>query len=291
MSEGTVIPGEAEGGSLNPTISEQREEAIKEAARAKGWTSKKDWSDSGKPIEEWVPAKEFVGRQKLFDKIHDLKNQLSRQSQKNEGELSQIRKHLEQVREVEYKKAVEELRAERREAISTGDAVAADRIDDRIDDLRQEQADKEAELKKQVVSQNVGPSQDFLEWKQTNTWFDQDSDMTQVALEIGTAHAQANPSKAHKDVLEYVTTRIKKMYPEKFTRRTVGDVEGAGAPRVTPKNSGGKGALRIGDLSEDERKVYDMYVKRRVFKDVAAKNKRSEQEETLAQMAVTRGQN
>src|SRR4051812_35214193 len=118
--EGTKIVGEEEGSSLSPQV---QAEKVEEKARAKGW----------KPLEEfkgdeadWVPAREFIGRERLFDKIHDLKNQLSRQAQRFEQDMGRIQAHFLKVQETEYSKAKRELEGQlaRAKANEDVDAVA-----------------------------------------------------------------------------------------------------------------------------------------------------------------------
>ncbi len=282
--EGVEIPGEGtEGTSMSPEIQDQK---VKDAARQKGWKPLKEWD--GDP-EDWVSAKEFVGREKLFKKIHDLQYSLGQQSKKQSEDLAQIKEHFAKVRETEYKRAVAELKAEKREALANQDVDAAERIEERMDALKDEQT----QVKQQVAtSSNAQPTQEFVDWQGRNKWFNSDTDMTQVATELGVSHAMANPSKPQTAILEYVEKRIKQMYPEKFgtKTRTPSPVDGGGNSRMTDSSgTNKKGKLTTADLDDTERHVLSTLLKTKTLKIMAEKNKRSETDEYLTQLAEAKG--
>lgn len=281
-AEGTQIEGEAEGGALNPQIAEKKQE---EKARSKGW----------KPLEEfhgdaadWVPAKEFLGREKLFDKIHDLKNQLSRQASKFEQDMSRISQHFSKVRETEYKRAKKELESQLAVAKSEGNV---DEVADLAGQIKEVETEaKEAALEAKVAQQAVrqgGPTPEFVEWQKENPWFEKDAEMTADAIAIGTGYAAAKgPTVSQKEVLEYTTKKIKRLYAEKFEDESKGKrvsedkVEGGSPSRPTSR----KGKLSTSDLDEVERSVMRTLIKRGVLKDAAKKNNRTQEEEYLAQL-------
>lgn len=286
--EGVAIPGEEEGGSaLNPEIQEQR---VKESARTKGWKPLKEWE--GDPAE-WVPAKEFLGREKLFKKIHDLQHSLGQQSKRHASDLKVMQDHFAKVRDTEYKRAVEDLKAARKEAIASGDVKEADRIDENLDAIREEKAkaDQQAKVTAQAETQ-AGPSEAFLQWHNENSWFNRDNpdEITKDAIEIGTGHAQANPSKSQADVLKYVTEKIKRLHPEKFgtSGRRGSQVESGGSVRMET-GSNKKGKMTTADLNEMEQSVLSTLLKTKALKYLADKNKRTETEQYLADLAEVKG--
>ena len=283
---GTRIPGEPEEGvALNPEIQEQK---VKDTARTKGWKPLKEWD--GDP-SDWVPAKEFLGRERLFKKIHDLQYTLGQTTKRNQEELTQIRKHFEQVRETEYKRAVADLKAQRREAVAAGDVKAAEQIDTELDQVREQRAQVQAEAKA-APQQTQGPSPAFTEWHSRNKWFNEDSDMTQLAIEIGTTHAAANGHKSQAEVLEYVEKRIKKAYPEKFesTVRRGSPVEGGGSMKVGEGSTkGSKSKLTVSDLDDTEKHVLGTLLKTKTLDAIAKKNNRTPTEQYLTDLAEAKG--
>lgn len=278
--EGIRVEGEEESVSLSPQIQEQKAE---EKARTKGWKPLEEFK--GDPAD-WVPAKEFVGREKLFDKIHDLKNQLSRQAQKFQQDMSSIQAHFLRVQETEYKRAKTELQSQLAQAKANDDIDAAVEIAGQIKET--EAAQKAAAVEAKVVKQG-GPTPDFVDWQEENGWFNKDMEMTADAVTIGTGYAAANPSKSQKEVLEHVSTKIKRLYPEKFESRKEKSVEDnkveGGGSRPRPSN---KNKLSVGDLDDREREVMRTLIKRGALKELAKKNNRSEQEQYLADLAEVR---
>lgn len=281
-AEGTRLEGEPEGGSsLNPQIQAQKSE---EKARSKGWRPLDEFK--GDP-SDWVDHREFLGREKLFDKIHDLKNQLSRQTQKFEQDMSRISSHFAKVQETEFKRAKVALEAELKAAKAADDVEAVAEIAGQIKEV---EADQKQAAREVQQAQRGGPTPEFVDWQKENKWFQSDAEMTADAIAIGTGYAAANPSKSQGEILEYTAKKIKKMYSEKFDddepqgkRKVEADrVEGSGSTR---RVEGKKRSKTVGDLSDMERSVMNTLIKRGALKDVAAKNKRTQQEEYLAQLA------
>lgn len=285
--EGIAIEGEAGESSLSPQIQEQKTE---EKARKDGWKPLDEYK--GDPAD-WVPAKEFLGRQKLFDKIHDLKNQLSRQAQRFEQDMTKIQSHFLKVQETEYKRAKADLESQLARAKADENIEAAVEIAGQIKEVEQS-AKVAAQEAKQVRA--GGPTPEFQEWQEQNKWFQQDAEMTADAIAIGTGYAAANPQKSQKEVLEHVTDRIKKIYSDKFKEEakpnTKGNgkvpnenrVEGGGSRQVNTENTR-KGKLSVGDLDEMEHEVMKTLIKRGALKDRAAKNKVTQEEQYLMDLA------
>jgi len=98
--EGTVVPGEDAGSSQSPDVETK--------ARAKGWKPLEEYS--GEP-DEWIPAKEFVGRQPLYDQIHTLKREISKQGQQFQKEMAEVSQHFAKMQQVEFEKAVKQRKA------------------------------------------------------------------------------------------------------------------------------------------------------------------------------------
>lgn len=281
--EGIVLEGEGGGSSLNPQVQSQKSE---EKARSKGWRPLDEFKGEA---SDWVDHKEFLGREKLFDKIHDLKNQLARQSQKFESDMSRISAHFAKVQETEFKRAKLALESELKAAKAAEDVEAVAEIAGQIKEVEADQKQAAREVRQ---AQAGGPTPEFVDWQKENDWFQKDAEMTADAIAIGTGYAAANPGKSQKDVLDYTAKKVKRMYPEKFEghdeepkRVESNRVEGGGNTRPSPKK---KGQLSVSDLSDMERSVMSTLIKRGALKEVAAKNKRTQQEEYLAQLAERR---
>ena len=149
-------------------------------------------------------------------------------------------------------------------------------------------APKAAPVKPQAESATL------IAWKEDNPWFDKDAELRAEAVQIGVGYIAAhNGRKSEDEVLAYVTDRVKKIFPEKFaTTRTKESVDSkvetnGGTNR--PNIGGKKSKLSISDLSDEERRVMNTFIKRGALKAAAEKNKRSEQDEYIAQLATAKG--
>lgn len=276
--EGIKIEGEAEESSQAPVQVEQR-------AREKGW---KPREESDLPEDQWIDAREFLGRQPLYDQIHALKRTITKQGEKFQNEMSQISDHFAKMQKVEYEKALKQLKAEKRIALEERDIAAVETINDEIKEVEEEFKAKQAETPKVTKADT---SIEFNEWRATNQWFDQDKELQREAISIGTGYAINNPNLQQSDVLEYVEKRIRKIYPEKFEKKetkkmTDNSVEsGVGSPRPSTRSKG----LTKNDLSSEELQVMNTLVKRGVFKDKAAANKISQEEQYLRDLSEAKG--
>lgn len=216
---------------------------IEERAAAMGW--QKDFD--GNP-DDFIDAKEFIRRKPLFDKIEGQKREL-KEVQKA---LKLLQTHHENVKVVEYQRAIEALKVEKKQALERGDADRLIEIDDRIADYKaEEKAAKVAANKPQEVDPK------FVAWVDQNRWYANDGELRSVADEVGLAHSRANPHKTPEEVLEYVVSRVKKLYPDKF-RNTNKDrpstVEGSSTTTPTRKQADF-------ELTDEERKAMNTFIR------------------------------
>jgi len=294
-NQGTHVPGEGEASSLSPQIVET---ARLEKAKKKGWKPLEEFD--GDPAD-WVDAKEFLGREPLFEANRDLKKQLKQQQVRFEQDMKVISAQFAQMNEQAYKRALTELQDQRDLAIHEQDIAAVKVLDTKIDETKQ--AHVKAVQTTQTHSQS-GETEYMKEWRSNNRWFDEDPTLQDEAVAIGVGYMMKNQGTSQEKMLEHVADRIKKIYPEKFpakkSQRTQETVENDETiikkadnqvEKTSPKLgiSGSKTkTLSVADLSDVEKQVMKTFIKRGVLKDIAAKNKRSEQEEYLAQLAERR---
>ena len=78
--------------------------AIEQRALDQGWVPKDEWA--GEP-DDWRPAREFLDRGELFKKIDD-QNRTIKDLKRAQADFA---KHHEKVREIEFKRALESLKA------------------------------------------------------------------------------------------------------------------------------------------------------------------------------------
>lgn len=228
-----------------------------------GWVPKDQWKG---PADEWVPAKVFNIRGELFGRIAQDKKTINELRQSVDALVDHSRKSY----DAGYKKALDELKRDKRAALDAGDTSAVMQIDDEIDELREQHETQKKEFEQRVTAQaavNNVPVE-FEVWRADNTWYQSDPTLTVYADQIGQdlyrqAYASGRPVEWAKLYSE-VGRKVRQKFPEKFetrTRQSVkgGDVvdSGEGVTATRPSTSG----LRESDLSEDERRIMNNILK------------------------------
>lgn len=220
-----------------------------EKAASQGWKPKEEWE--GNP-DEWRPAKEFVERGELFGKI-------SNQS----GEIKELRKalnylvdHHQKVKDIEFKRAVEHLKGQKKLALEDGDADKLIAVDEALLELK-ESAKQAKQI--DIVKENPNPTPGFVEFVQNNAWYNADKEMKDFADEIGVGYFQRNPDVKEADLYTYVANRVKKAFPEKFQKKQQDlspSVEGESGGRP-----GGRTTSKEYPLTEEERRTMNTFVR------------------------------
>ena len=220
--------------------------SIETVAREQGW----------KPVEEfegdtskWVSAETFVAKGELIAKIESLGKKLK----DSDKAIKMLTEHHQKVKESEFKRAVEYLKAQKKQAYEAGDVDKIIEIDDKIAEVKETQK-AQVTLETKETSPEVHPS--FKAWQDNNSWYTSDSEMRADADAFGNAYAANNPDKTPEQVLEYVSTKIKKVYKDKFenpNRSKASAVEGGGNRQESSNDSF--------SLSEEERRVMNTFVR------------------------------
>lgn len=247
-NEGVAIPGEGTEASLNPR--EQQEIAIKDRAKNLGWRPLKEFD--GDPAD-WVSAREFLSRQSFFDKIKSQSNQI----RNLQNDIQLMSKHFAEMKEVEYKRALNELKSERRDAIAQGDTAKAEAVSDQIVDIEA--------TRKESKQSNPAPSDygkaEFEEFKTRNGWYNSNTELTEKANLLGLGYSQKHPNATPQQVLDYMEKEIKK---ELAPKRTVAPSSPeAGGIKQGERSSSGK--LKESDLNDMQKKMMNTFVARGVL--------------------------
>ena len=224
---------------------------IEQEAVAEGWQPKEDWIKAGHKEEDWRSAKEFKERGELFRKIDNLASELKN----TRSTMAALKGHYEKVKEVEFKRALDTLKAEKKAAFDAGDSDAIIDIDDKILEIKAVQKAQEQQVE---AAPAIHP--EFSKWVESNSWYTSNPEMQGFADSIGRAYASTNPGIDPVTVLKYVTTKVKQAYPDKFQnqRRTApSPVEGGTTQKKT--------ATPEFELTEDEQRVMDKLVRQKVM--------------------------
>jgi actin-related protein len=221
---------------------------IEKQALDQGWRPKDEYEgDPGK----WVDASIFVARAPLFEHIDAQKRELKEVKKA----LKLMASHHAKTREVEYARALDELRAQKKTALTDMDADAVINIDERID-LVKEQIKQDKQQVFQEASQEIEAQHpEFVRWTDRNSWYGTNRTMKAFADAYG--NELAAEGKTPPDVLRLVEKEVRSKFPEKFSnpnREKASSVESSSSPKA----SGGNGGFQ---LSAEERRAMATFVR------------------------------
>jgi hypothetical protein len=247
--ESTVVETEQGQAPVIDTPETHEIDPVESKAREMGWRPKEEYD--GDP-ETWVDAKEYVGRKPLYDEIHKTRKQV-KNLERTQNAMAQ---YVKKVEEVAYKKAMADLKAQRKEAISEADPDKVEEIDREIEDLNKSRQNVAAE-----------PPPEFREWLDENAWYnpEKNPDVCAEADAFAMAYRQRNPNATFSDVLDHVAAKVKKANPELFQAASekpkpkAAAVEGGRQPAST------KPRFTRAHLSEEQRRVCDTFVRQGVM--------------------------
>lgn len=215
---------------------------IEQRASDQGWVPEDQWE--GDP-SAWRPAKEFLDRGELFKKIDD-QNRTIKEMRRT---LDDLAKHHSQVAAVEYKRALESLKAQKKEALLEQDADKVVDIDERMEAVREAQRNIQ-QVRVPQPAPELNPI--FVSWKERNPWYDNNQAMRERADAIGNTLHGVSPT----EILNEVERRIKKEFPQRFenpARQRATAVEGS-------TNKGNKKEDSF-QLTDEQRRVANRLIK------------------------------
>lgn len=222
--------------------------SIEDRARAQGWKPKEEFDGD---ISKWVSAETFVAKGELIDKIEYLGKKLK----DSERAIEMLKEHHGHVKEAEFKRAVQYLQQQKKQAFADGNADLIIAIDEKIDEVKD--AAREAKAREAVQTQTEeDPAEhpSFVSWVNENDWYTKDMAMRKDADAIGLDYAKAHPSLSPERVLKYVSQEMKKLYPEKFSnpmRTKPSSVEGGGHKPIKTSSF---------ELDDNEKRIMNTFV-------------------------------
>jgi len=230
-------------------------------AGEKGWVPQTEWE--GDPTQ-WRPAKEFVDRGELMDRISSQSRQLNTFTSEVDSlkaALGELGEHNKKIAEAEYAKAMKHLKSQKAEALQYGEYDKAVDIDEQLVDLKESKKEIEvAEAQQpQASSQQVHP--DVTEWMDKNSWYNEDMMMQGAADAVAKMYLGKNPAAESnpKEVLDHVSSELSKEFPDRFggQRRR---------PAATTDSSNGrtgksKSRHSMSSLTPDQRKIASTFAK------------------------------
>lgn len=257
--------------SVKEEVVEKNEEVVEERqftndeikAMDSGWVPKDQWKG---PEEEWIPAKVFNMRGELFGRIAKDKATIAQMRES----LDALVEHNKKIGEISYKKALEDLKRDKRAALEDGDTGAVMRIDDEIDELRETQAKEKQEFEKKVETANQRQIPvEFEQFLFDNPWYQSDGSLRAYADEVGVQMVQqANAAGVVPNwgkLYQEVSRKVRSKFPERFENRTrksaTEDIVDTGEGRSATKPASTTGGLKESDLDDDQRRIMNNILK------------------------------
>ncbi len=239
---------------------------VEDQARSLGWKPKDEFR--GDP-SNWADAEQYV-------EFHSKNNGMLRSAnEKVSKELAEVKRQLQtldsshrKIFELQIKKMREEydsqisfLKAQKREALRSGEHEMAADLDDQIDNLKSRGPElpdipqNRPQLDRYGLPPNWRSDPTLSEWADRNTWFAKDEDMTAWAGNIGQILRDQYPQMPIDELLNTVSERARKAFPHKFTSRR------AGPESATTGAAQASNAKSYGSLPRDAKQACDDAVK------------------------------
>lgn len=246
-----VISGETPATPVDTQNNTPAVSTVEQEARTQGWVPQDEWA--GDP-DKWRPAKEYVDRGELLRKIE----QQSRSIKETNKALQTLAEHHKKVREVEYQRALNDLKTQRKAAFIDQDLERVAELDEDIDYVKEQQ--------KQVLETPVIPEQRsappaLTAWEQKNIWYKSDRAMTSFANDLAAELRQDGYDLQY--ALAEIDKQVRQEFPHKFrntSKPAASAVEGSGKGRST-------GGSKDFQLTDEQRRVMHKFIKAGAVKD------------------------
>jgi len=218
-----------------------------------GWRPKEEFNGDE---EDFVDAKEFVGRQPLYEGLASTKKQLKAVQQA----LEAFKGHYTKVKETEYQNALATLKAQKKAALKEGEVDAFYELEEKIETI---EAEKQAFVDEQKQIQAAEPTvhPELQSWMAQNPWYMSQPHMRTFADEVGKKyqHAVLAGELTPSQVLKKIEQEVRQEFPNKF-RNPNKDKPSA------VEGSSSKSSSKSGDfeMTEQERQVMNTLVRQKV---------------------------
>lgn len=238
-------------------------------ARAQGWVGQEEFR--GRETD-WVDAETFVKRgreilpivrknnEKLLKELQEARK-IAEEARETAKEFQKFQKEQYERKAKELEGQLSELRAARREAISSGDGERVDQIEEAQDAIKQElhEAKEAAKVAPKAPEQEAKPDQALQAWLDKNEWFGTDVRTTGIANGLGEALRRENPQLVGQAFLDKLDEELAATFPDKFGKKKVANpMEGAGS---APSGRVPKSKASYESLPGDAKAACDRFVK------------------------------
>lgn len=235
-------------------------------AKIFGWVPKDDFRGDE---SQWIDAETFVKRGREINPILKKNNdRLMQELRKRDGEIAEMRGSLDEfgkmytkMSETAYQRAIQDVKAQLRNARTEGDVDLVEQLEEQRDALVEESKNIKPPVKPAPQQQQVNPQaqQALQDWVGENKWYNQDKNPDMVFAADGIA---LKLSKSRPDLvgtrafLDNVTDELKRVMPDRFKNpnRAAGSPVAGGTSGASQQSKGKKG---YNDLPADAKLACD----------------------------------
>lgn len=238
-------------------------------AKQFGWVTKDEWQGDE---SQWRPAEEFLRRgEEVAGFVRKDLERVKGDLAKRDLELAEIKATMEEFRKYHnetearaYKRALDDLKTQKAEAVEMGDGKRVVEIDEEIGKIKEVQQKIETETKKPVPKPDQDSDKAYYEWEKTNSWYVNDAELHDIADGMAEVVRRKNPNLVGIEFLEAVTKKVKEIVPEKFENpnRQAQNVSSSSDGRAPSGNSKKKS---YENLPADAKEACDKFVKQKLM--------------------------
>lgn len=171
-----------------------------------GWKPREEYE--GDPAK-WRDAQLFMTLKPFYERIESQ----NRQIKENKKAFLQIAKDMQQVKDAAYRKAVADLKAQKKDAMQEGDFDRVELLEDQLGHIHEQKRIQDAQ--QQAIESDPVDQSELLDWQKRNTWYERDEDLRDWADARGVK--LFNQGIDRSEVLRQLEQEVKKKFPEKFT--------------------------------------------------------------------------
>lgn len=231
-------------------------------ARVMGWRPESEWR--GDP-SAFVSAEEFVRRGKEITPILRKNNEkLMAEIKARDERIAQIQSTMQMLVETHkgseermYQQALNDLKQQRKDAISSMDGERFAEIEEQIEAMNEAKRLTAVQTPAPAAQQAPAVDPAFEGWAQQNPWYLEDTKLRRQADIIGRTLREEGRTEQGEAFLNLVRDEMSEMYPDKIgtNRRQPGRVEGS---TNRASRSSGKGYR---DLPAEAKEMCDTFVR------------------------------
>ena len=245
--EDKKVDEKVEDKKIEEKVEEPQYTEVEVEAMDQGWLPKDQWEESGRDPAEWRDAREFKARGELFKTIHQTKRELKQ----TQAALTALQKHHTYVFDQAHRKALAELRKERREALRAEDVDKVEQIETQIEETETEFQTAKTQMQQEQVSvQTAGTHPEFEAWVDRNQWYSNDEELRDRADAIGIVYTKKHPGVVPQEVLKYVEKEVRKQFPEKFGGKKTAPNAVVSVDRTTSSRKKSEPAVELNEFQD-----------------------------------------